>query len=119
MFVSKEELEERFVAAFLVSIDLPVTVERLPAGKGPDFGVRQGDAVIGIELTRVYREDRERGMPYRQAEGIWDQVLAGAHAEWDRLGLPPVTVYARHPWCRAAKGRCAPHRSRTRVVCLR
>ena len=93
MFASKDELERRHVAAFLASIDHQATAEHLPAGVGPDFGARQDDTVIGIELTRVYREDRERGMPHRQVEGIWDQVLAGAHTEWLGLGLPPVTVY--------------------------
>lgn len=95
MFASKDELERRYVERFLVSIAYQVTVERLPPGSGPDFGARHADAVTGIELTRVYREDRERGIPYRQAEGIWDQVLSGAHTEWPRLGLPPVTVYVR------------------------
>src|SRR5687767_773989 len=95
MFASKDELEERLAAAFLASIEHRSATHRLPAGAGPDFGVQLSTGVVGIELTRLYRQDRERGVSFRQAEGIWDQVLAGAYSEWRRLGLPDVTVYVR------------------------
>jgi hypothetical protein len=95
MFVSKEVFEVRLLARFLESIDQASVAERLEPGSGPDFSVRLSTGVVGVEITRVYRKDLERGVAFRQAEGLWDQVRAGAHLEWSRLRLPDVTVYVR------------------------
>ena len=95
MLVGKPELERRLAVAFLKSIGLPEQVTPLPAGSGPDFSASLAEGVVGLELTRLYREDGEAGASHREAEGRWDQVLLGAYEAWNSAGLPAVTVYIR------------------------
>jgi hypothetical protein len=93
MLVSKSELERRLAVAFLGSIGLQEQVTPLPAGSGPDFMASLDGGVVGLELTRIYREDHEAGVSHREAEGRWDQVLVGAYDAWNGASLPAVTVY--------------------------
>src|SRR5687768_10065892 len=95
MFVTKAELERRLAVAFLRSIGLPEDIIPLPAGSGPDFTATLTSGTVGLEVTRLYREDSDAGVQHREVEGRWDQVLLGAHRDWSRAGLPPVTVYVR------------------------
>src|SRR4029079_14714757 len=95
MLVAKAELERRLAVAFLKAMGLPEDLTPLPAGSGPDFTAALATGIVGLEVTRLYRDDVEAGVAYREAEGRWDQVLVGADKQWSRAGLPAVTVYVR------------------------
>ena len=69
MLVGKAELERRYVVAFLESIGQPAEVSPLPAGTGPDFAASLDIGVVGVEVTRLYRDDEEHGVPHGESEG--------------------------------------------------
>lgn len=93
MLVAKAEYEKRLATGFLEMLNLPPDVARLPDGSGPDFRIMLGDEPVGLELTRLYRDDTDAGASFRQLEGLQYQVAGGAQRRWDDRRGPPVVVY--------------------------
>ena len=90
--VDQKADELRYINAFLASTGLRGTPVPQPDGDGPDFVLEAREFRAGVEITELWREASDSGLPRRQVEGTRDQVLRSAEQESARIGLPSLEV---------------------------
>jgi hypothetical protein len=101
---TKEEVEMRHVGALVRLLKLNHQIE---AGTppAPDFILRLGPKLIGIELTRIFGESGTRSGSLQAREKLLTTIADAARSEYQSRGLPPVEVklHIGHQPIRAAR----------------
>jgi hypothetical protein len=87
----KEELERIYIEAFANAYPA-FPSGRMDKSENPDFLVHNGEDVLGIELTRIFRKSRHELSPMREQESLRERIADIAKSEYDERDLPPVHV---------------------------
>ena len=89
--MTQDELEHIYLQEFAKA--LPAFPSGTPQkSKNPDFLVHLSDHTLGIELTRLYRAALPGTPPLKSQESLRERIAAGAKAQYDAQGLPPIHV---------------------------
>lgn len=86
---SKKHSEKQFLKLVLSAEGIPQPIS-IAESEEPDFLLAYEDHVAGVEVTQLYRPQRDKGS--RTWEGACEGVLRYAARHWEKHNLPPLHI---------------------------